>query len=228
MEPKLKIDRSWWGICAVALLSLFLASCSSGPTGPPEPDLSPIVIVAFGNSITQGVGDERRPPGYPFRLELLLDQTHPNAIVVNRGVAGETTVEGVRRIGLVLTKDRPDYVLILEGVNDINVQSSSSTIVNNLDVIIKKVKGSGAIPLISTITPATKKGVSITRIKTVNEGIIALAEREEIVLVDNYTAFRDSEDFTLLLSDDELHPNSLGYDLMAQTWYEGLLEATDF
>ena len=38
-------------------------------------------------------------------------------------------------------------------------------------------------------------------------------------------AFEDSDDFTLLLSDDGLHPNSLGYNLMAEEWFEGLLEA---
>ena len=225
MKRKFKIERSGWGICAIVLLSLFLASCSSGPTGPPEPVLTEIVIVAFGNSITLGVGDERRPAGYPYRLELLLRASHPNAIVVNRGVAGEKTNEGVRRLPKVLDRDGPDYVLILEGINDVSVQTPSTTVVNNLDAMITQVRRSGAVPLISTLLPTEKVGFSITRIKTINEGIIALAGRREVVLVDNYAAFREDGDFTLLLSDDGLHPNSLGYDLMAEEWFEGLLDA---
>ena len=224
MKQKIKIGHSRRGICAIVLLSLFLASCSSGPTGPPEPDLTEIVIVAFGNSITLGVGDERRPSGYPYQLELLLSTSHPNAIVVNRGVAGERTNEGIRRLPKVLDRDGPDYVLILEGINDVSIQISSTAIVNNLEVMINLVKGSGAVPLLSTLLPTDKAGFSITRIKTVNEGIRSLADRKEIVLVDNYAAFRDDEDFTLLLSDDDLHPNSLGYNLMAEMWFEGLLE----
>jgi lysophospholipase L1-like esterase len=225
MVPKIKTDRSGWGICAIAILSLFLASCSSGPTGPPEPDLTEIVIVAFGNSITLGIGDVRRPAGYPFQLEQLLEMSHPNAIVVNRGVAGEHTTQGLRRLDRVLSKDRPDYVLILEGINDINVQTSSATIVGNLDAMVRMVKGRGAVPLISSLLPATKHGISINRIRTVNEGISAIAEREDIVFVDNYTAFGEDGDFTLLLSDDGLHPNSLGYNVMAEEWFDGLLDA---
>ena len=100
---------------------IILASCSSGggPTAP-RVDLSDRVIVAFGDSITSGQGDSSRPAGYPYRLEQALLPGFPNVIVLNRGVPGERTYEGVRRIDTVLEYDRPDYVLILEGVNNIN------------------------------------------------------------------------------------------------------------
>ncbi len=223
MVPKLNTYRFARGICAVALLSLFLTSCSSGPSGPTE-DLTEVLIVAFGNSITKGVGDTRRPPGYPYQLEQLLKPLHPNAIVVNRGVGGEETPEGVRRIDSVLNRDHPDYVLILEGINDVGSRTPSATIINNLGMMIRKIKRSGDVPLIASLLPVTRPGYSNTRILTVNSGIRALAEEEEVQFVDLHAAFMTDVDFTLLLSDDGLHPNSLGYNLLAEEWFEGLLD----
>jgi lysophospholipase L1-like esterase len=222
MVSKVKIHRFARGGVVIALLSLFLSSCSSGPSGPTE-DLTEIVIDAFGNSITEGFGDTRKPPGYPFQLEQLLKPTHPNAIVVNRGVGGERTAEGVRRLGAVLDKDGPDYVLILEGINDVNTQIPSTTIVENLGKMVRMVKARGSVPLIGTLLPATRAGYSSTRIRTVNIMIRDLADREKIQLVDFHATFMEEDDFTLLLDDDGLHPNSLGYNLIAEEWYEGLL-----
>jgi lysophospholipase L1-like esterase len=205
-------------------LLLLASSCSSGPSGP-SIDFTDKVIVAFGNSITKGVGDRRYPSsasGYPFRLEELLKISFPSAIVVNRGVAGEKTSEGVRRLPSVLLRDAPDYVLILEGVNDIPLNSLES-IVRNLDTMVRQVKDSGAIPLIASLTPTTgSRDFKNAGIDGLNPMIQSLAAGEGIVFVDLNAAFLATEDFTMLLVDDGLHPNSAGYQLMAETWDEGL------
>jgi len=206
-----------------AVLLLFLAaSCSSGPTGP-QIDLSNTVIVAFGNSITAGVGDTARPPGYPYRLEQMLRAAFPNVIVLNRGVSGERTEQGVRRIDRVLTYDQPDYVLILEGVNNIG-EDLLETVAADLEVMVQKVKASGAIPLIASLTPTAGEHVGkMEGINGLNPLIRDIAAREQIVFVDLYTAFFSRPDYSLLLNDDGLHPNNGGYTLMADTWHAGLL-----
>ena len=206
-----------------AVLLLFLAaSCSSGPTGP-QIDLSNTVIVAFGNSITAGVGDTARPPGYPYRLEQMLRASFPNVIVLNRGVSGERTEQGVRRIDRVLTYDQPDYVLILEGVNNIG-EDLLETVAADLEVMVQKVKASGAIPLIASLTPTAGEHVGkMEGINGLNPLIHDIAAREQIVFVDLYTAFFSRPDYSLLLVDDGLHPNNGGYTLMADTWHAGLL-----
>ena len=206
----------------VLVVPFLMASCSSGPSGP-SIDLNDKVIVAFGNSITAGVGDSSRPPGYPYKLEQILLSTWPNAIVLNRGVAGERTYQGAIRIDRVLARDEPDFVLILEGVNNIN-QTSLSSVIWDLESMIKSVKAAGAIPLIASLTPTTgPHEAKMPGVEALNPMIRNLAAREEIVFVDQYSAFLRTEDFTALLDTDGLHPNSEGYQLMAETWYEGLL-----
>lgn len=209
-------------VFAAGLLILLLVSCSSGPTGP-RIDLSNTVIVAFGNSITAGVGDTARPPGYPFRLEQLLRASFPNVIVLNRGVPGERTEQGVRRIDRVLTYDQPDYVLILEGVNNIG-EDLLGTVAADMEVMVQKVKASGAVPLIASLTPTAGEHIGkMPGINGINPLIRDIASREQIAFVDLYGAFFSTLDYSLLLTEDGLHPNNGGYTLIADTWHKGLL-----
>lgn len=210
------------------LFHLFLSSCSSGPSGP-RVDLSEKVIVAFGNSITAGVGDTNYPSGssgYPFRLEQMLLSTFPSVIILNRGVPGERTSSGVRRLNTILARENPDFVLILEGINNIQDGGTGmvSGIVADLESMVRAVKASGATPLIASILPTTgPHNFQNTAINTVNPLIASIAVAEEITFVDLNGAFRSQSDYTLLLNEDGLHPNSNGYNLIAEVWFNGLL-----
>jgi acyl-CoA thioesterase I len=111
-----------------ALLSLTLCACSSKnkqeqPTpAPPEmalpespPDPRP-VIVAFGDSLTAGLGV---PPGrsYPDDLQRFLDTAGYHYHVVNLGVSGDTTTDGIQRLPDVLAA-KPEIVILEFGGND--------------------------------------------------------------------------------------------------------------
>ncbi len=112
-----------------ALLSLTLCACSTNnkqqqpatPTAPetasPEstPDPRP-AIVAFGDSLTAGLGV---PPGksYPDDLQRLLDTAGYHYYIVNLGVSGDTTTDGIQRLPDVLAA-KPDIVILEFGGND--------------------------------------------------------------------------------------------------------------
>src|SRR5206468_7312070 len=76
---------------------------------------SPKAYLAFGDSITFGVGDDpaRTSPGYPPRLQTLLVTAGVNATVANYGMSGEKTPDGLTRIDAVLANGKPGDVLIL-------------------------------------------------------------------------------------------------------------------
>jgi len=213
---------------ALALAALLLLSCSSGPTGPTI-DFTNQVIVAFGNSITAGVGDDgypRGPTGYPYRLEQLLRSRFPNVLVLNRGLAGERTPQGLQRLGSVLSRDNPDYVLILEGVNNIRDGGTSwvPEIVADLEAMVLAVKAAGATPLIASLLPTW--GIhefQMASIEEVNPVIADMAAREQVTFVDLYSTFSSQPGFESLYDADGLHLNAAGYDLMARTWEGGLL-----
>ncbi|VAW43946.1 hypothetical protein MNBD_GAMMA04-1659 [hydrothermal vent metagenome] len=85
-------------------------------TGCSKTDISPLeknaVIVAFGDSLTQGTGVSL-DKSYPAVLQALTGHA-----VINAGVSGETTRQGLIRFSKVLEQQQPQLVILLEGGND--------------------------------------------------------------------------------------------------------------
>jgi acyl-CoA thioesterase I len=71
------------------------------------------VIVAFGDSLTAGVVENT----YPDYLQQLLDEHGYSYRVDNQGVSGDTTTDGLARIGNV-TAAHPALVVLEFGGND--------------------------------------------------------------------------------------------------------------
>ena len=104
-----------------------------------------IRALAFGDSITAGVGDGALPgdfvesasfdsslPGYPGRLEDML-----GVPVRNAGVPGELVSEdGVSRIASSLIGSRADVLFLLEGSNDAVFQVDPAEIKRSYQKII--------------------------------------------------------------------------------------------
>ena len=84
------------------------------------------VILAFGDSLTLGVGTSEEY-SYPKVLEELCELK-----VINSGVSGETTREGLIRFPRVLTQTKPDLIILIEGGNDILRNVPYENIKNNI------------------------------------------------------------------------------------------------
>src|SRR5678815_531310 len=102
------------------LVSFAVAGFSPGITEPataalPTTDDRPR-IVAFGNSLTAGLGVAAED-SYPSQLQRRLDQDGFQYRVINAGVSGDTTAGGLRRISWVL-KSQPHIVILELGAND--------------------------------------------------------------------------------------------------------------
>ena len=69
-------------------------------------------ILAFGDSLTQGVGASPNYD-YPSQLAKILNQN-----VINAGISGETTAEGLKRFERTVNQYNPDAIILLEGGND--------------------------------------------------------------------------------------------------------------
>ena len=118
------VKQRW--ICA-SILTVGLCACGSKPE-PPKPagiavapeQASPVdtrpVIAAFGDSLTFGYGVE---PGksYPDDLQRLIDAAGYKYRVVNLGVSGDTTTDGIQRVPAVLSV-KPVIVILEFGGND--------------------------------------------------------------------------------------------------------------
>ncbi|MGH6888776.1 MAG: arylesterase [Rhizomicrobium sp.] len=90
--------------------TLFAALCT------PASAVPPLKILMFGTSLTQGLG---LPPGteLPAVLQRRLAATGIAAKVINSGVSGDTSADGVSRIDWSLA-DHPDAAVVELGSND--------------------------------------------------------------------------------------------------------------
>ncbi len=115
-----------------SLLTIWFAFVLVGCGGPKLDALgADDVIVAFGDSLTAGVGTSLEN-SYPSVLAELSGLN-----VVNAGVSGETTSEGLVRLPEVLEEHHPSLLILLEGGNDILQNQSKSKIKRNLEKMIQ-------------------------------------------------------------------------------------------
>ena len=185
--------------------------------------------LAFGDSITEGFGDtSATETGYPTRLQSLLRQSgQAEARVVNHGVGGETTAQGLSRIGSVLDTGG-DFILIMEGTNDINVRVSANTIVFNLQQMVARARAAGITPIWATVIPLRPSALTTVDL----ELAIGMRQRslsDDIDLVDGYAAFSYvpnawPELYNLNIPSDPVgHPNERGYDVLAAAFADVIL-----
>ena len=108
------------------------------------------VIVCFGDSLTAGYGTD---PGesYPDDLQRLLDAQGYHYRVANQGISGDTTKDGLERIGRVIA-EHPKIVVLEFGGNDglrgLPLEQTQA----NLDAMIARLKASGAQVALAGIT----------------------------------------------------------------------------
>jgi lysophospholipase L1-like esterase len=217
------------GLVLVPLLALGVG-CSHGGSSTDFGDNDPSIVVALGDSITFGIFDTgvescsesyRSTAGFCPRLAGLADKT-----VINQGACGETSSGGLARISNVLSSYRPGVVLIDYSPNDIF--NGSDAVISNLREMISIARANKTVPILGTLVPAVGEHEGWEPfIETVNPKILALCKEENVPCADHYRAFVNDASYKeipySLLSADGLHPNSAGYELMAETWREPLM-----
>jgi lysophospholipase L1-like esterase len=192
-------------------------------------------VSAFGDSITFGVLEQRlrdispslvTSNNYPNILQSMLRGVDPAWQVVNRGVGGETSSQGVGRMPGVLAIDRPGFVLIMEGTNDATKDTSPSLIVTNLEAMVLQAKGNKSIPILATIPPNFRnddnaKGI----IDEANAQIRDLVRQQAITLAEIFNGMNKRELWGQAPDRDPLHPNEQGYQVMAGLWFDAMKRA---
>jgi acyl-CoA thioesterase-1 len=190
-------------------------------------------VTAFGDSITQGVLELKRRDlrlttgnNYPVVLQGQLRSLDPAWVVVNRGVGGEETDQGVRRLPSVLASDRSGFVLIMEGTNDATDCRDANASAGNLRQMVLIAKANNVIPVIGTVTPNFRNDPCAQQVVSqINDHVRAIASAENIVLAEIFDSMNDRSLFGLSPSRDPLHPNERGYAVMADVWFQAMLRA---
>lgn len=207
------------------LVLIALAGCSSQPKPEPaeeaprasaqKPQSPPVAdsrhrLVAFGDSLTAGFGAE---PGasYPDFLQKLIDRRHYPWRVINAGISGDTSADGVARIPTVL-EAKPEIVILELGANDglrgIPVDATRS----NLEQIIVALQNAGAKVVLAGMTLPPNYGPDY--IRPFEQVFTGLAEKYKLTLIPFLLAGVGGN--RSLMQQDGLHPTGEGNRRVAE------------
>ena len=164
-------------------------------------------ILAFGDSLTYGFGANPNE-SYPT----LLSQ-YTGLKVINAGVNGDTSEEGLRRLAPLLNDPSIKMMILFFGGNDILQKRSMSALKNNLKTMIQRAKEKKIEVLLVSVPNITLFGLSTLELYE------EVAEEENIPLLSGMLADILSDPS---LKSDQIHPNAQGYEKMAQKIYESL------
>jgi lysophospholipase L1-like esterase len=117
------------------MLCLLLAACGGPELAPLAPDAR---ILAFGDSLTFGTG-AAPDSAYPAVLSELTAHT-----VVNGGVPGEISEDGLARLPELLEAHSPALVVLVHGGNDALQNLPRDSTERNLDAMVKMSLAAGA------------------------------------------------------------------------------------
>ena len=185
-----------------------------------------VTIVGLGDSTTAGTPGFRSPLEAPPNGEgnpesqyaFWMMRSHPDWIVLNRGVNGETAEEVRVRLPRDVLGPRPAYAIILAGVNDIFAGQRAETVERHLAAMYADVLDAGVVPVAATVLPYNSATARASGdILTLNAWIENLTKVLGILFCDTHAAVADPADSNRLRgTPDGLHPDVAGYRAMGE------------
>lgn len=183
----------------VLLYASLLAACNTG-----SPRLARLaetdVILAFGDSLTHGTGTDAEH-AYPAQLQSFIGRR-----VVNAGIPGETTAEGLLRLPEALATHRPRLLLLCLGGNDMLRRQDLGQAAGNLRAMVRL---------------ARAEGVEVVLIGVPELRLFSGAPAFYAEIADEFGLPYEGEVFNEVLKNnslkaDPIHANAAGYRIVAE------------
>ncbi len=165
-------------------------------------------LICFGDSLTYGTGTEKGMD-YPSQLSKMVSKP-----VVNAGIPGNPTAQALKRLEQDVLSKSPALVLITLGGNDLKNGVAKEIAFGNLKIIVETIQEHGARVVIGGIKfPLRDRGFG--------KGYRKLADQTGAFLIPNI--LKGIMGNRKLMS-DPIHPNAEGYQIMAERFYEAVLQ----
>lgn len=216
------------------LLLLFPAACTTAapeltPTliataAPTQPAVSSYDgrILAFGNSLTEGMGVEP-DHAYPAQLQRKLQADGYNYEVINGGISGETSSAALSRVDWMLNTN-PDIVIIETGGNDGLRGIDLELTEDNIDQIVGRFAETDAIVILAGLQIIQNLGDEY--ITQFAEMYPRIAQKYPDVIFIPFFLEGVAAD-PALNQPDFIHPTAEGYRVVVDHIYPFVLEAIE-
>jgi len=184
----------------IFILFLFSSLVGCSDTEKLQPLAANASILAFGDSLTYGTGTSRNK-AYPAVLESLIQHK-----VINAGLPGEISEKGLSRLGNLIDQYQPDLIILCHGGNDI---------LRKLD--IKKTSDN----IQQMINLAQQNNSQVVLIGVPEFGLfLDTSPIYQLLADENHIPIENNILGSILgnnsLKSDHIHPNSKGYQLLAE------------
>ena len=182
------------GFAAALVLAIAPACGSNNPTAP-----SAVTVVAFGDSITAGVGTT----GNNDYVSLLSNRT--GTTIINAGRSGDTTGSALARINSAVLSRDADIVIVLLGGNDLLQGVPVQQRIANITTIVQQIRADGAEVILVGLgngPPLDPFEGALPGIATQNSATLVPGILEGIFGVPSLMA-------------DLVHPNNAGHAIIA-------------
>jgi acyl-CoA thioesterase I len=167
-----------------------------------------VKIVALGDSLTAGLGLPADAV-FPVRLERALTQKGVAAEIVNAGVSGDTTADGLSRLDWSVPDDA-DAVILELGANDALRGLDPAQMRANLDAILRRLAARHVPVLLAGMRAPPNMGADYVR--AFDAVYPALAAAHGVIF---YPFFLDGVAAERGLSQgDGIHPTAAGVDVI--------------
>ncbi len=184
-------------VCCSLLLLLSVGCDTSHQL---QPLTKNAVILAFGDSLTHGTGASIEQ-AYPARLQAMLSRT-----VINAGVPGENSKTGLKRLPGLLKRHQPELLILCHGGNDILRRNNLKQTKENLQQMINLAKSNNTQVVLIGVpqfglfltTPPFYKELALSNALPLENNLLTDILRKNS------------------LKSDQIHPNSRGYQAMAE------------
>lgn len=210
-----------WKLPVALATPLLLAACNQSadtprqavaePTAASAPAADETVILALGDSLFAGYGLE---PGqsYPAHLETALKARGLKVRIVNAGVSGDTTADGLQRVDFVMKSlpRKPALAIVSLGGNDMLRGLSPAETRRNLEALVAKFRAAGVPVLLMGMLAAPNLGADYAG--KFNPIYPALAKQAGVQLVPFFLA--PLMGHPELVQSDHIHPTLAGIDVL--------------
>ncbi|MGB3750381.1 MAG: arylesterase [Arcobacteraceae bacterium] len=176
-------------------------------------------ILFLGDSLTEGLGVSRTD-AFPYLVEKLIQKELQKDIkVINGGVSGSTTADGLDRLKWYL-KRKPSIVFITLGANDGLRGLDLTQSQKNLEVLIEYAQNADAkVMLASMLIPPNYGPKYAEQFKTMYENLQTKYNLKNTpFLLENVAGKKE------LNQRDGIHPNEQGHKIIAQNIFTFLKE----
>jgi acyl-CoA thioesterase-1 len=216
-------------LTGIMICTLLLCSCAKTRKEParesePEPPAPPVsqerddrpLIIAFGNSLTAGAGVDPAQ-NYPSKLQAKIDASGYRYRVLDAGISGETSSQGLSRVG-ALSALHPAIVIVELGANDGLRGLPAETTRRNLAAIIGRFQSAGAKVVLAGMEMPPNYGPQYTR--AFRDIFPSLAKEYGVSLIPFF--LEGVGGHPELNQDDGIHPTARGYDIVVENVWKAL------